>query len=197
MPQSASKNINAYIKRLPDWQKKICVQLRKTIHAADPHITEEWKWNSPAFSHNGLVCMFWSATEWVKLTFLQGALIQDKYKTLTDTSNDKSRSIRFFDVKEISVAHLKEYVKQSVANNVADKKVKLKPEPKHPIDLSPQLQQLLREKNLTTEFKQRPYYQQKGYLEWIDQAKREETKKNRIAIMVKELRQGTYMPPKS
>ena len=39
-------------------------------------------------------------------------------------------------------------------------------------------------------------YQQRGWIEWIESAKQEDTRQRRAHSMLKELKEGTYMPPK-
>jgi|GEM_PF-2587098 len=53
---NASERIDQQIAELTDWRGPMFVQLRKLIHEADPDLTEEWKWNTAVWSHQGLVC---------------------------------------------------------------------------------------------------------------------------------------------
>ena len=43
---TASQRITAQIAELNDWRGKMLADLRTLILAADPDITEEWKWNT-------------------------------------------------------------------------------------------------------------------------------------------------------
>jgi uncharacterized protein YdeI (YjbR/CyaY-like superfamily) len=49
----------------------------------------------------------------------------------------------------------------------------------------------LRGKRLEKAYRARPAYQRNDYLGWIKQAKREDTKKKRLAQMLRELAGGT------
>ena len=52
----------------------------------------------------------------------------------------------------------------------------------------------LKERGLTAAYEARPAYQRNDYLGWIAQAKREETRRKRLAQMLDELeRGGVYM----
>jgi hypothetical protein len=44
---------------------------------ADPEVTEEWKWNVPVWSSNGIICTGETYKKAVKLTFPKGASLQD------------------------------------------------------------------------------------------------------------------------
>lgn len=114
-----TKLIDAYIKKLPDWQQDICWRLRRLIHDADPEIVEEWQWRAPAFSHHGLVCFFWGFKKWVTFTFFQGTLIKDKYKLFNfGRANDHNRSIKLTDIAQIRDEFIIEYVQEAVSNNI-------------------------------------------------------------------------------
>ena len=50
-----SQHIDDFIKELGDWRGKTIARLRKLILDADPNLTEEWKWDTPVWSHKGNV----------------------------------------------------------------------------------------------------------------------------------------------
>jgi hypothetical protein len=51
-----SQLIDKQIAALGDWRGRMLARLRKLILEAVPDITEEWKWNTGVWTHNGLVC---------------------------------------------------------------------------------------------------------------------------------------------
>lgn len=53
--QSASASIDAKIKELGDWRGKTLAKVRDIIRAADPEITEEWKWAKATSGSSGLL----------------------------------------------------------------------------------------------------------------------------------------------
>jgi len=56
------------------------------------------------------------------------------------------------------------------------------------------VEEALRVEGLFDDYRSRPDYQQNDYLLWINQAKKEETKKKRLSQMLEELRKGgVYM----
>jgi hypothetical protein len=72
-----SNKINARIKEMGDWRGKTLARLRKLIKEADPKVVEEWKWNVPVWSHDGIVCTGETYKSHVKLTFAKGASVKD------------------------------------------------------------------------------------------------------------------------
>ncbi len=45
--EPASAKIARRIQELGDWRGETLAQVRQLIHAADPDIQEEWKWEKP------------------------------------------------------------------------------------------------------------------------------------------------------
>jgi hypothetical protein len=181
---SATKNIDEYIARLPDWSKAICIQLRDIIHTADPDITEEWKWGQPAFAHGSLVCIVWAFTHHV-----------DRHKLFNfGTNNKQSRTIKFTKDSSIPTKQLIDYVKQAVANAKEGKHVHIPQVKNKTVILPAWLTKLLSEEGLLERYQAQINTYRKGYLQWIESAKKEETKKKRIETMLTELHENrVYM----
>ncbi len=51
--------------------------IRNLIKQADPEVVEEWKWNVPVWSHDGIICTGETYKSTVKLTFARGASLDD------------------------------------------------------------------------------------------------------------------------
>ncbi len=76
--KSPSRLIDQRIKDLGDWRGQVLAQLRTLIRQADPGVVEEWKWRGvPVWSHGGIICTGESYKDLVKLTFMQGAALED------------------------------------------------------------------------------------------------------------------------
>ena len=69
--------IDARIAELQDWRGALLAQVRRVIRAADPAIVEEWKWNVPVWSCDGILCTGETYKKAVKLTFAKGAALAD------------------------------------------------------------------------------------------------------------------------
>ena len=52
---TASQHIDNHIKDLADWRGKMLARVRKLILEAAPELAEEWKWDTPVWSHKGNV----------------------------------------------------------------------------------------------------------------------------------------------
>ena len=75
--ESPSRLIDARIKELVDWRGKTLSHVRALIKQADPEVVEEWKWNVPVWSHDGIICTGETYKSAVKLTFAKGASLKD------------------------------------------------------------------------------------------------------------------------
>src|SRR5579864_3216393 len=76
----ASGLIDARIRELDDWRGAMLSSVRAIIRAADPDVTEEWKWSVPVWSHDGIICTGEAYKSVVKLTFPKGAQLKDPRK---------------------------------------------------------------------------------------------------------------------
>jgi hypothetical protein len=90
--------IDARIKELGDWRGKTLSKLRKLICAAHPEVVEEWKWNVPVWSRDGIICTGETYKAAVKLTFAKGAALADPKKLFNSSLQGGTR--RAIDVKE-------------------------------------------------------------------------------------------------
>lgn len=89
--EPASRLIDQRIRELGGWRGEILARMRALILEADPEITEEWKWNVPVWSKNGIICTGESYTRAVKLTFARGASIPDPKRLFNSSLEGKTR----------------------------------------------------------------------------------------------------------
>lgn len=115
----ASKLIDKEIAETTDWRGPVYKRLRQLIHEADPNITEEWKWNSAIFTHDGLVCAVSPFKKHVGVNFFKGASLPDPKKLFNSGLDAKTmRTIKFFDGDEIPEAGFKDLIQAGVKHNV-------------------------------------------------------------------------------
>ncbi len=120
-----SQHITKHIAELDDWRGKMLARLRKLINEAAPDLTEEWKWDSPVWSHNGNVVSIGAFKDHVKLNFFKGASLKDPKGLFNAGLEAKAtRGIDLYDGDEIDVAALKELVRAAVAFNSSGGKKK-------------------------------------------------------------------------
>jgi hypothetical protein len=116
--ETASANITHRIEELGDWRGETLAHLRQLIHDADPDIQEEWKWEIPVWSHDGIVCTGESYKQVVKLTFARGASVKDPKKLFNSSLLGNTR--RAIDIREgekINEAAFRQLIRAAVAEN--------------------------------------------------------------------------------
>jgi len=126
---SASARIDERVRELDDWRGPVLKRMRALIHAADPEVVEEWKWQkatspgTPVWSHDGGICTGESYKEVVKLTFFQGASLKDPARLFNSSLEGNTR--RAIDIRkndEINEAAFKQLIRAAVAFNAAKRK---------------------------------------------------------------------------
>lgn len=78
MGAEASALIDGRIAGLGDWRGDVLARMRGLIHQALPGVTEEWKWRGvPVWEQDGILCTGETYKAVVKLTFANGAALDD------------------------------------------------------------------------------------------------------------------------
>ena len=125
----AAALISEKIAELGDWRGETLSHVRRIIKDADPDVVEEWKWvkptnpGVPVWSHSGGICTGETYKSVVKLTFFQGAALNDPSGLFNSSLDGKVR--RAIDIKEndkINEDALKNLIREAVALNLKSEK---------------------------------------------------------------------------
>lgn len=127
---TASDLIDEKIASLSDWRGEALAHVRKLIRAADPEVVETVKWRKPSnpagvpvWEHDGIVCTGETYKAYVKLTFANGAALDDPAGVFNASLDGGTR--RAIDIREgqaLEEAAFKALVREAVALNVGKKK---------------------------------------------------------------------------
>jgi hypothetical protein len=124
---TASELISQKIAGLQDWRGETLARLRALIHEADPEVVEEWKWNVPVWSHDGILCTGETYKAAVKLTFAKGAFVEDPTGIFNSSLEGNLRRAVDFRQGELPDAEaFKALIKAAIATNGAAAKPKRK-----------------------------------------------------------------------
>jgi hypothetical protein len=116
--ENASKLIDARIGELKDWRGETLARLRALIKQADPEVVEEWKWDVPVWSHDGIICTGETYKKAVKLTFAKGASVDDPSELFNSSLEGKTRrAIDFPEGAKINEKAFKALIRAAVAVN--------------------------------------------------------------------------------
>jgi hypothetical protein len=127
---SPAVRIDAKLAALGDWRGAALTRMRGLIHAADPDVVEAVKWvkptnpsGVPTWEHAGIICTGEVYKAYVKLTFVQGAALDDPAGLFNAGFGGGTR--RAIDIREgetVNAAAFKALVKAAIALNVAKRK---------------------------------------------------------------------------
>jgi len=118
--ESASRLIDARIQELGDWRGEMLSRLRALIKQADPQVVEEWKWEVPVWSHDGLICTGETYKNVVKMTFARGASLDDPSGLFNSSLEGRvRRAIDFREGDKVNEKALKTLIRAAVALNTS------------------------------------------------------------------------------
>lgn len=110
--------IDARIKELGDWRGELLGRLRGVVMGADPAVIEEWKWNVPVWSRDGIICTGETYKSVVKLTFAKGAALKDPAGLFNSSlEGNTRRAIDFREGEKLNEKALKTLVRAATALN--------------------------------------------------------------------------------
>src|SRR5262245_18836375 len=125
MADSGSQEVDASIKELGDWRGEPLGRLRSLIKEADPNVVEEIKWRKPkspggvpVWSHDGIICTGETYKDKVKLTFAQGASLDDPSGLFNSSlEGNTRRAIDIAEGEQIDEGAFKSLIGEAVALN--------------------------------------------------------------------------------
>jgi len=119
---TASKHITNKIMELRDWRGKTLARIGELIGETDPRIVEEWKWDTPAWAQNGMICTGEVYKNAVKVTFAKGSALSDPERLFNSSLEGKvRRAIDFHEGEEINETALKNLIRAAVDLNLKGK----------------------------------------------------------------------------
>jgi hypothetical protein len=122
--------IEARIKKSGDWRGEFLSRIRVLMKQADPKIIEEAKWikptnpfGTPTWSHDGIVCTCETYKSHMRMTFANGASLNDHSNLFNSGfAGGTMRAIVFHEGDKINEKALKTLIQTAVAFNKANTK---------------------------------------------------------------------------
>ena len=113
--------VDEYINRLPEWQRRICREVRRLVHEADPAVTETIKRTTqPYFILEGNVCALLAAKGHVNVFLYDGGIVADPHGIITGGHDNKTaRTVAIRQGETLNGPALKAMFKQIISNNRA------------------------------------------------------------------------------
>ncbi|MFI5410899.1 DUF1801 domain-containing protein [Kaistia sp. UC242_56] len=125
----ASDMIDAKIRELADWRGETLAHVRRLIRDADPDVVEEVKWRGvPVWSQDGIICTGETYKSAVKLTFANGAALDDPSGLFNASlEGNTRRAIDLHEGEAIDEAAFQALIRAAIARNQAKAKKPRKP----------------------------------------------------------------------
>jgi uncharacterized protein YdeI (YjbR/CyaY-like superfamily) len=189
-----SKNdprVHAYIAKSADFAKPVLNHIRRLVHAACPSVTETLKWSFPHFVHKGTLCGMAAFKQHCALYFPKTRLIFGKDTIRDDAMGQFGRITSLADLPGDKA--LTRYIKKAVALNDSGikKPARTKSKVKRKLVVPDYfLAALEKNKKALATFENFSPGCKREYVEWITEAKREETRAQRLQTAIKWLTAG-------
>jgi hypothetical protein len=121
MAYRTDKRVDAYLAKLPDWQRELGQELRDLVHAADAEVVETIKRTAlPYFVLHGNLCALLAAKDHLNLFLYDGGIVPDPDGLITGGHDNKTaRMISFHRGDKIRKRALTVMLRTIIANNRA------------------------------------------------------------------------------
>jgi uncharacterized protein YdeI (YjbR/CyaY-like superfamily) len=192
---TGSPAVDAYILRAPPFAQPILERIRAAF-AAEASVTETMKWSVPHFEHHGILASMAAFKAHVRFGFWKSTQIEGFAQAFPGGDGTDIGMRRVQSVADLpSAAVMRRLIRSAIALNVAGvppawRKTALR-DPERALPVPPALAAALRRNAAAKRhFDAFSYSQRKEYTTWIDEAKREETRAQRVTQAVEWLAEG-------
>ena len=192
--EKKNPEVDAYIENAAPFARPILNHLRRVVHSAHPAITETIKWGFPHFEYKGLVCHMAAFKQHCAFGFWKASLLSDGHGVISQIGKTamghlgqiKSRA----DLPPDEV--LVDYIREAIRLNEENKKVPAKaPSEITDPDVPDFLQDALAENPAAQNtFQNFSKSQRREYVDWLLDAKTEETRNKRLATAIEWIAEG-------
>jgi uncharacterized protein YdeI (YjbR/CyaY-like superfamily) len=182
--------VDAYIEKSAEFARPILKHLRKIVHTACPEVEETMKWSVPHFDYKGeMMCSMASFKGHCAFGFWKASLVLGE-KAAGGAMGHLGRITSLDDLPPDRT--LASYIRKAAKLNDEGVKAartprRAKPELEVPEDLT---RALKKNKKALTAFDAFPPSHKREYVEWIVDAKREDTRKRRVASAIEWIAEG-------
>jgi uncharacterized protein YdeI (YjbR/CyaY-like superfamily) len=180
--------VDAYIAKAADFAKPVLSHFRELVHAGCPDVEETIKWQFPHFMHHGILCSVAAFKAHCGVVFWKGALLfPDREKT---GMGHFGRITAVSDLPEDRT--LLGYVKEAARLNEAGIQRERTPaRPKRKVVVPAYFQAALKgNPKARAAFAGFSPSHQREYVEWVVEAKREETRQKRLETALGQMTEG-------
>jgi uncharacterized protein YdeI (YjbR/CyaY-like superfamily) len=188
---STDKRVDAYIAKSAEFAQPILRTIRETVHEACPEVEETIKWSMPFFMYKGILCNMASFKQHCAIHIWKGdGVVEDKTKSDEAMGQfGRITTIKDLPPKRVLAGYIKKAMQlhDNGAKTARPKKSGEKKELVVPSYFSAVLKKNKKAQNTFDGF---PYSKRKEYVEWVTEAKTDETRDRRLKTSVEWLAEG-------
>lgn len=186
--------VDAYINKSAAFAQPILEHLREVVHKAVPDIEESIKWSMPFFTYKGQMfgniagfkqhCSFGLFGDAMKAWFKEQGIDSEGMGSL-----GKITSVKDLPANKVLIGYCKQAAKfiDDGTKTMTRPKKAARPAPETPAELAAALKKNKAAQKVWSDFSPSC---QREYVDWITEAKREETKQKRVAQAVEQIAEG-------
>ncbi len=187
--------VDSYIAKSADFAEPILIHLRSLVHKGCPDAQETIKWGFPHFEYNGILCSMAAFKHHCAFVLWKASAMSDSRKLLSKIG--KTAMGNFGQLKSLvdlpSDKTMIGYIKEAAKLN--DEGVKAPSRSKSVGKKSLKIPEyfkkaIAKDKRASLTFESFNYSNKKEYVEWIADAKTEETRAKRLASSIAWLSEG-------
>lgn len=180
--------VDAYIEQSADFAKPILTRLRELVHAACPEAKETIKWGAPYFDYRGPLCGMVAFKRHCAFVLWKDTLIVENPSHEAMGQLGRIESLADLPPKKTLTSWLKKAARLNAEGVKAPRNTRSpKPPVKVPADLEMALRGTARARAAFEGFS--PSHRRE-YVEWIEEAKREETRRRRLRTAIEWMAEG-------
>ena len=188
--------LDAYVAKSPEYARPILVKIRDAFHAGCPELEEKIKWGHASFEYKGMLGGMAVFKKHVTFGFWKSRLMDDFDKLFqrgpkSSPMGARVESLADLPAKNVLVAYVREA--KRLNDEGVKEPVRAKPKRSPDVDVPPDLTAALK-KNAKAKkaFEAFSPSHKREYVEWITEAKRDETRAKRLATTLEWLVDGKH-----
>lgn len=182
--------VEAYIEKAADFAQPILRHLRETVHAASPKIDETMKWSVPHFTCKGILCSMAAFKQHCAFGFWKESLILKSGSAPRENAMGqfgRITSVAELPPRETLIGYVREAVRLNEEGVMPQKSTTRRKELQMPEAFRVALEKHPKARAAFERFSPSHRYE---YVEWIAEAKREDTRNRRISTAIEWLSEG-------
>lgn len=194
---SIDKRIDDYIDKSAEFAKPILQHLRHLVHHANPNVKETIKWGFASFDYKGPLCSMASFKQHCVFGFWKAKLLHDPEGHLSERANQGGEAMgnlgRITSINDLPPDNiLINFIRE--ASRLNDEGIKLPAPPKKDkgeLVIPGYLKESLKMNAAARDtFEKFSPTNKREYIEWINEAKTEETKARRLETAIEWMAEG-------